>query len=69
MGGATLVISPLIALMEDQEEKLKALGVRAGALHSGKPREESRNIFRQYVAGKLDFSSDSTRASWSARIC
>ena len=44
MGGATLVISPLIALMEDQEEKLKALGVRAGALHSGKPREESRNI-------------------------
>jgi DNA topoisomerase-3 len=41
-GGTTLVVSPLIALMEDQAAKLKAQGFRAERIHSGRDRLESR---------------------------
>ncbi len=54
-GGTTLVISPLIALMEDQTAKLKALGFRAERIHSGRSREESRAVCRAYLDGQLDF--------------
>src|SRR3954463_13080375 len=47
-GGAALVISPLIALMEDQVAKLAAKGLRANRIHSGRPREEARAAFRQF---------------------
>jgi ATP-dependent DNA helicase RecQ len=45
--GATLVVSPLIALMEDQLTGLRGLGVRAVALHSGLPWAEQRSILDQ----------------------
>jgi ATP-dependent DNA helicase RecQ len=35
LGGTALVISPLIALMEDQAAKLLSLGLRVGRIHSG----------------------------------
>lgn len=35
-----LVISPLIALMQDQEKKAKDLGIKAAAIHSGIPASE-----------------------------
>ncbi|MGI5865581.1 MAG: RecQ family ATP-dependent DNA helicase [Myxococcales bacterium] len=54
-GGTTLVISPLIALMEDQTAKLQALGLRAERIHSGRSREESRAVCRAYLDGTLDF--------------
>lgn len=54
-GGTTLVISPLIALMEDQTAKLKAQGFAAERIHSGRAREESRAVCRAYLAGELDF--------------
>lgn len=54
-GGTTLVVSPLIALMEDQVEKLKALGFSAARIHSGRPRTESREVCKAYLAGTLDF--------------
>lgn len=54
-GGTTLVISPLIALMEDQTLRLKALGFAAERIHSGRTREESRAVCRDYLDGKLDF--------------
>ncbi len=54
-GGTTLVISPLIALMEDQTAKLQARGFRAERIHSGRSREESREVCRRYLAGELDF--------------
>ncbi|HCF56489.1 MAG TPA: recombinase RecQ, partial [Myxococcales bacterium] len=54
-GGTTLVISPLIALMEDQTAKLQAMGLRAERIHSGRSREESRAVCRAYLDGGLDF--------------
>jgi len=53
--GATLVISPLIALMEDQVAALVELGIRADRIHSGRERETSRAVCREYLSGKLDF--------------
>jgi len=54
-GGATLVISPLIALMEDQVAKLQELGLRAERIHSGRDRLTSRQVCRDYLDGRLDF--------------
>lgn len=54
-GGTAVVVSPLIALMEDQSQKLCALGLRAARVHSGMPREEAREACREYLRGNLDF--------------
>ena len=54
-GATTLVISPLIALMEDQTEKLRQQGFRAERIHSGRDRMDSRRVCHEYLAGELDF--------------
>ncbi len=54
-GGTTLVISPLVALIEDQVTRLLSRGVRAGRIHSGRTREDSRETFRAYLRGELEF--------------
>jgi DNA topoisomerase-3 len=54
-GGTTLVVSPLVALMEDQVAKLRALGLRAERIHSGRERAESRSVCEAYLAGQLDY--------------
>lgn len=54
IGGLTLVISPLIALMDDQVNALKLQGVAAEAIHSGKPREENVAIWRRVAAGEVN---------------
>jgi len=54
-GGVGLVISPLIALMEDQAAKLESLGLRVGRVHSGRSRDAARQACRDYLAGTLDF--------------
>jgi DNA topoisomerase-3 len=54
-GGTTLVVSPLIALMEDQVAKLSELGLRAERIHSGRERAASRQVCQDYLAGRLDF--------------
>ena len=54
-GGVTLVISPLIALMEDQVAKLKERGFQVERIHSGRDRKTSREVCLDYLAGKLQF--------------
>lgn len=52
--GCALVISPLIALMEDQVAKLRGAGLRAQRIHSGRDRADSRQACRDFLDGKLD---------------
>ncbi|WP_158944318.1 RecQ family ATP-dependent DNA helicase [Granulicella sp. S190] len=54
-GGTALVISPLIALMDDQATKLTAAGLRVARIHSGLSREEARQACRDYLDGTLQF--------------
>src|SRR5215472_10818443 len=54
-GGTALVISPLIALMEDQAAKLQALGLRVARIHSGLERTMARQACIDYLAGNLQF--------------
>ncbi len=53
--GTTLVVSPLIALMEDQVAKLREQGFVAERIHSGRKRTESRQVMDDYLDGRLDF--------------
>ncbi|MFZ5532465.1 MAG: DNA helicase RecQ [Pseudomonadota bacterium] len=52
-GGVGVVVSPLIALMEDQVAALRELGVAAAALHSGLSAGEAAAIERELLAGRL----------------
>ena len=52
--GVGVVISPLIALMQDQVDALTALGVRAGFLNSTQQSSERRRIESAFLAGELD---------------
>ncbi|MGA2883293.1 MAG: DNA topoisomerase 3 [Bryobacteraceae bacterium] len=54
-GGTTLVISPLIALMEDQFRKLRDRGFAVECIHSGRDRAASRQVCIDYLNGKLQF--------------
>ncbi len=54
-GGTGLVVSPLIALMDDQAQKLTAAGLKVGRIHSGLSREESRQACRDYLDGAIQF--------------
>ena len=49
-----MVISPLIALMQDQVDALRALGVRAGFLNSTQDPDERRLVSAEFLAGELD---------------
>jgi ATP-dependent DNA helicase RecQ len=50
--GLTVVVSPLIALMKDQKDKLEAQGVDAVAMHSHLSTGEAREAHRQIQAGE-----------------
>jgi ATP-dependent DNA helicase RecQ len=52
--GVGVVVSPLIALMQDQVDALRALGVRAGFLNSTQGPEERRLVESAFLAGELD---------------
>lgn len=54
-GGTALVISPLIALMEDQAAKLAALGLRVARIHSGMERAAARQACLDYLQDGLQF--------------
>ena len=52
--GTGIVVSPLIALMQDQVDALRALGVRAGFLNSTQDFDERRVVEAEFLAGELD---------------
>ena len=52
--GVGVVVSPLIALMQDQVDALKALGVRAGFLNSTQDLDERRTVESAFLSGDLD---------------
>ncbi|TLW91646.1 DNA helicase RecQ [Saccharomonospora piscinae] len=52
--GVGVVISPLIALMQDQVDALRAAGVRAGFLNSTQDPGQRRTVEAEFLAGELD---------------
>ncbi|MCT0248457.1 DNA helicase RecQ [Synechococcus sp. CS-205] len=52
--GLAVVVSPLIALMDDQVQALRQAGVRAAALHSGLTGEAASALWRSLHQGGLD---------------
>jgi ATP-dependent DNA helicase RecQ len=52
--GTGVVVSPLIALMQDQVDALRALGVRAGFLNSSQDLDERRLVEAEFLTGQLD---------------
>jgi ATP-dependent DNA helicase RecQ len=52
--GVGVVVSPLIALMRDQVEALRAFGVRAEVLNSSLSADDQRAVEAAIVAGELD---------------
>ena len=51
--GLAVVISPLIALMKDQVDSLKDIGIAAVCLNSSLPLEEQRSIVNQVQRGEV----------------
>lgn len=52
--GTGVVVSPLIALMQDQVDALTELGVRAAYLNSSQDWREARDVERRMLNGELD---------------
>ena len=52
--GVAVVVSPLIALMQDQVEALRQLGVNAAFLNSSLTVDESKRVEQQLVNGEID---------------
>jgi ATP-dependent DNA helicase RecQ len=52
--GTGIVVSPLIALMQDQVDALREAGVAAAYLNSSLAADEQRQVERQLLAGELD---------------
>ena len=52
--GTAIIVSPLIALMDDQVAAMRQLGVSAGALHSEVEPEEASRVNRALNDGTLD---------------
>ena len=53
--GTTIVVSPLIALMKDQADKLTELGVTARAINSAVPAADLKQALEEIRGGAIDF--------------
>lgn len=51
--GVTIVVSPLVSLMDDQVAAMRELGIAAGAIHSGLNAPEVMDTFRKLHNGEL----------------
>ncbi|MGE0491130.1 MAG: DNA helicase RecQ [Vulcanimicrobiota bacterium] len=66
--GTGVVISPLIALMDDQVGSLVQMGVRVACLHSGLEWEEQKGIEQALRQGRLDLIYVSPERALSPRF-
>jgi len=67
-----VVVSPLISLMKDQVDALRACGYEAGALHSGLTEQERSDIARNMLAGRLRLvfvSPERLLTPWFLSLC
>jgi ATP-dependent DNA helicase RecQ len=55
LGGTTVVVSPLISLMEDQVQQLQKRGIAAVQLSSSLSTETRKNVEAQIVTSNVDF--------------
>ena len=53
-GGLTVVVSPLVALMQNQVAALRLAGARAASINSSLSREENVSAWRAAAAGELE---------------
>lgn len=53
-GGITIVISPLIALIDEQAQKLQEQGIEVLALHGGVAAEKQMNLLKQFAQKKIN---------------
>ena len=53
LGGVTIVVSPLIALMKDQVDALRLNGVSADCINSARSRDENVQTWRRVVQGDV----------------
>src|SRR4051812_44405600 len=51
LGGLTIVVSPLISLMEDQVQQLRDEGIAAAMLNSALEQSEQRDVLRELQNG------------------
>lgn len=51
LSGLVVVVSPLIALMNDQVRLLESMGIPAGCVHSGQTMDEKRDVFARLRKG------------------
>ena len=55
LDGMALIVSPLIALMQDQVKRLKSIGLNAAALHSANTREQNESILDGCMRGEIKY--------------
>ncbi len=70
LGGFTLVVSPLISLMQDQVAALRARGISAALLNSSLTRTEQQRVLEEVVAGQVPllYTSPERLAGLSASL-
>src|SRR5690606_25162321 len=67
--GLTLVVSPLVALMRDQVESLRANGVQSvAAIHTGQSAGERDDVLRSARAGRYKLLYVSPERLWSPQF-
>lgn len=55
LGGTTIVISPLISLMKDQVDQLKAMGINAAFINSSLTQKQQKEIEQDLIRGHIQF--------------
>jgi ATP-dependent DNA helicase RecQ len=69
--GTGIVVSPLIALMQDQVDALRALGVRAAFLNSSQEPGQRRQVEDAFINGQLDLlylAPERLRSEWTLQL-